>query len=174
MAMKKVIAGELLKAEDHNSLVDEINLRQTSAQVKETVDKAVGDLVGAAPETLDTLAELAAALTENQDAVDAINDSISKKADTAAMNTALGKKADKTELATKVDSATFTNGLGKKADKTTVTALSTKVGTLETQMLTSDQPKTVAYNAALNQIVFTYKDSSTKSVTLPSNVAVYG
>lgn len=49
------------------------------------VDTAVANLVNAAPETLDTLGEVATALAENQDVVD-------------ALNTAIGNKADKSEI----------------------------------------------------------------------------
>ena len=44
------------------------------------VDNKVANLINAAPETLDTLGEVAAALAENQDVVDALNASISNKA----------------------------------------------------------------------------------------------
>lgn len=45
------------------------------------VDEKVADLVDGAPETLDTLDELAAALKDNKDIVDVLNNSISSKQD---------------------------------------------------------------------------------------------
>ena len=51
------------------------------------VDKKVADLVGTAPETLDTLEELAAALKNNAGVVDTLNNAIGQKADKSALET---------------------------------------------------------------------------------------
>jgi len=64
----------------------------TSAnQTKEYAAESIKAIIGAAPETLDTIAELADAVTENKDGVQAINEGITKKADktevTALQNT---------------------------------------------------------------------------------------
>lgn len=60
-------------------------------QAKTYAEQSIKDIIGAAPETLDTIAELADAVTENKDGVQAINDGITKKADktdvTALQNT---------------------------------------------------------------------------------------
>ena len=53
--------------------------------LKTEVDKKIADLVNSAPETLDTLGELATALQENEDVVEVLNE-------------AVGSKADKTEV----------------------------------------------------------------------------
>lgn len=50
------------------------------------VDKKVADLVGTAPETLDTLEELAAALKNNAGVVDTLNAAIGQKADQSALD----------------------------------------------------------------------------------------
>ena len=50
---------------------------------KTEVDKKIADLVNSAPDTLDTLGELATAFQENKDVVDAINQSIVNKANSA-------------------------------------------------------------------------------------------
>lgn len=52
------------------------------------VDKRVADLVNSAPETLDTLGEIAKAIQENESVVE-------------ALNSAIGNKADKSEVPTK-------------------------------------------------------------------------
>lgn len=49
--------------------------------LKTEVDKKIADLVNSAPETLDTLGELATALQENEEVVNAINQAITDKAD---------------------------------------------------------------------------------------------
>ena len=60
-------------------------------QAKTYAEQSIKDIIGAAPATLDTIAELADAVTENKDGVQAINDGITKKADktdvTALQNT---------------------------------------------------------------------------------------
>lgn len=53
--------------------------------IKDYVDEAISNLVNGAPEAYDTLKELADAITENEDVV-------------AALNSAIGTKADKTAL----------------------------------------------------------------------------
>lgn len=48
--------------------------------LKTEVDKKIADLVNSAPETLDTIGELAAAFQENEEVVDALNQAITNKA----------------------------------------------------------------------------------------------
>lgn len=60
-------------------------------QAKTYAEQSIKDIIGTAPENMDTIAELADAVTENEDGVQAINDGITKKADktdvTALQNT---------------------------------------------------------------------------------------
>lgn len=63
------------------------------AGAKSYADEAIAHLVGSAPETLDTLEEVAKAIQDNETVVD-------------ALNAAIGSKADKTELETKQDKLT--------------------------------------------------------------------
>lgn len=60
-------------------------------QAKTYAEQSIKQIIGAAPTTLDTIAELADAVTKNKDGVQAINDGITKKADktdvTALQNT---------------------------------------------------------------------------------------
>lgn len=56
-------------------------LSEQEAVAKTYADSKITDLVGAAPETLDTIHELAEAVTNNQDAVTAINNAITNKAE---------------------------------------------------------------------------------------------
>ncbi len=60
-------------------------------QAKTYAEQTINDIIGAAPATLDTIGELADAVTKNKDGVQAINDGITKKADktdvTALQNT---------------------------------------------------------------------------------------
>lgn len=52
-------------------------------EAKSYTDTKVADLVGSAPETLDTLEELSGALKDNADIVDVLNESIANKADSS-------------------------------------------------------------------------------------------
>ena len=60
-------------------------------QAKTYAEQSIKQIIGAAPDTLDTIAELADAVTKNKDGVQAINEGITKKADktdvTALQNT---------------------------------------------------------------------------------------
>lgn len=67
------------------------------------VDGRIKHVVGTAPEALDTLGEIATALTENKDKIGTIVTEISTKADKGTVENALMGKATKEELATKAD-----------------------------------------------------------------------
>ena len=71
------------------------------AGAKSYADEAVAHLVGSAPETLDTLEEVAKAIQDNETVVD-------------ALNAAIGSKADKSELGTKQDKLTAGDGIDIK------------------------------------------------------------
>lgn len=53
-------------------------------------DKKVADLIGSAPETMDTLEEVAAAIQENKDVEKALNEAIGKKANQTELDTHTG------------------------------------------------------------------------------------
>ena len=69
----------------------------------EYVDGRIKHVVGTAPEALDTLGEIAAALTTNKDKIGTIITEISTKADKGTVENALLGKATKEELAKKAD-----------------------------------------------------------------------
>lgn len=53
----------------------------TNGELTDSVELAIANLIDSAPETLDTLGELANALTTNSDVVNVLNDAISNKSD---------------------------------------------------------------------------------------------
>jgi len=61
---------------------------------KAYADKKVADLVGGAPETLDTLKEVSDALEANEDVVEALDAAIGTKASTAALNAHVNNKSN--------------------------------------------------------------------------------
>ena len=68
-------------------------------QAKTYAEQSIKDIIGAAPETLDTIGELADAVTKNKDGVQAINDGITKKAD----KTELANYESKAEVISQTD-----------------------------------------------------------------------
>ena len=76
----------------------------TYEQAAAYVDTKISELIGNAPETLNTLKEIADALTENQEVMDTLNQLISKKANQAELDTHTGNgtihvtKTDKNNL----------------------------------------------------------------------------
>ncbi|WP_278552757.1 phage tail protein [Companilactobacillus farciminis] len=68
-------------------------------QAKTYAEQSIKKIIGAAPETLDTIAELADAVTKNKDGVQAINEGITKKAD----KTELANYESKAEMISQTD-----------------------------------------------------------------------
>lgn len=69
-------------------------------EAKSYTDTKVADLVGSAPETLNTLEELSGALKDNADIVDVLNESIANKADSGHTHANLTIQANGTSLGT--------------------------------------------------------------------------
>lgn len=91
------IEEDYLKKADKDALEQAISDAETAA--KSHADNAVAALVDGAPETLDTLNELAAALKDNADIVDALNESIAKKANASDLTALEGTvNQNKTDL----------------------------------------------------------------------------
>ena len=78
--------------------VEDKRLSQIANKADKTyVDEKIADLVGSAPETLDTLGELATALQENEDVINVLNQAITEKADKTYVNELIAgipKKSD--------------------------------------------------------------------------------
>lgn len=66
-------------------IIAAINERAKSTDVTTEINTAISNLIGGAPETLDTLKELADAIADHQDVTDAINAAIGNKADKSAL-----------------------------------------------------------------------------------------
>ena len=58
-------------------------------------DQKIADLIGGAPSTLDTLGEIAKAMADNADVVEALNTAIGSKANQVEMESLFGTKLDK-------------------------------------------------------------------------------
>lgn len=94
-----VLAATKVNKEDGKSLVSEAerNLwNMIYEQATGYTDQKIAGLINGAPSTLDTLGEIAAAMGENADVVEALELAIGTKANQAEMESLLGTKLDKT------------------------------------------------------------------------------
>lgn len=92
-----IVKNDYLTSTDKTALTKEIS--DAEARARTHADNAIAALVDSAPETLDTLNELAQAITANQDVIDTLNESITKKADKSTVETLQQTVTDnKTEL----------------------------------------------------------------------------
>ena len=83
----------------------------------EYVDGRIKHVIGTAPEALDTLGEIATALTTNKDKIGTIIGEISTKADKGTVENALMGKANNNEVYTKEEVNTYFQSKGDYVDK---------------------------------------------------------
>lgn len=96
---------------DVTGLEDALTARPTTEAMNSAISTAISELIGGAPETYDTLKEIADYIEAHQDVVDALNAAIGNKADTSVVTTL---QATVAAIKTTVD------GLGTLATKDTV------------------------------------------------------
>lgn len=150
MVLEKVKAGDPIKSSHHNDIIDALGTKITQVQAESITDEKIKKIVGAAPETLDTLEEVAKAITDNKSVADTLQSSVSAKADKSYVDTELGKKAAKTDLSGYVTSEA-----------------------LAAALKTSDKHTSVTFDSVTNSIVIAYKDGTKTSVPIPKTQAVY-
>lgn len=81
-------SSESVKMTDGTDLQSKIDgIDDTLSDIDSTIDGKIADLVNSAPETIDTLGEIAQAIEENQEVVDALDSAITNKVDKATANT---------------------------------------------------------------------------------------
>ncbi len=119
-------------------------------------DRKIADLINGAPETLDTLKEIADAITENETVADAINEAIGKKADKEALGAYLpltgGEISSSTYAALALKrNAGGTSGIGIDFKNTEHAFLRIGAGMLSN----TDFTKTLyVYDLSDNEIIF--------------------
>lgn len=79
------------------------NVISETYETQNNVDKKIANLVNSAPETLDTLGELATALQENANVVDVLNSSISNKANKSELDTTNTNVTELSERVTELE-----------------------------------------------------------------------
>lgn len=98
--LAEMIASLNAKA-TQTELADGLSARPTIAEMNAAISDAITDLIDGAPEALNTLKELADAIAENDDVMDALTSAIGNKADASTVNSlqatvnALGSLAGK-------------------------------------------------------------------------------
>lgn len=107
----KAAASHTHAQADVTGLEDALTARPTTEAMNTAISTAISDLIGGAPETYNTLKEIADYIDAHQDVVDALNASIGSKADTSVVTT-----LQETVTAIK----TVTDSLGALATKDSV------------------------------------------------------
>ena len=107
----KAAASHTHAQADVTGLEDALTARPTTEAMNTAISTAISDLIGGAPETYNTLKEIADYIDAHQDVVDALNASIGSKADASVVATLQG-----TVTAIK----TVTDSLGALATKDSV------------------------------------------------------
>lgn len=94
-----VLQASKVDKEEGKGLVSDTERAEWNAVYQQATgyaDRKIADLINGAPSTLDTLGEIADAMNDNRDVVDALNDAIGTKADRTEMESLLGTKLDQT------------------------------------------------------------------------------
>ena len=117
---------QLALKQDKSNLVTAINdtsvdsTYPSTRAVYEYVGTKIADLVGSAPETLNTIEEIAEALAENQDVVDALNAAIANKQDKLNLVTTISDSSTDAQFPSARAVANFAvgrKGTGTRAEK---------------------------------------------------------
>ena len=83
--LRELIGEETVRAKNAETKNAE-DIKTAHENSKAEIDKKIADLIGGAPETLDTLKEVADAIKENESVTDALNQSIGQKANAEDFN----------------------------------------------------------------------------------------
>ena len=153
---------------DVTGLEDALTARPTTEAMNAAISAAISELIGGAPETYDTLKEIADYIGAHQEVVDALNAAIGNKADASVV----------TALQTTVNAIkTTVDGLGALATKDTVTetdlddALKAKINTASEGAHTHTN-KDVLDGISTNQVAaWNAKSKVHYSATEPENLA---
>lgn len=99
--------------------------------VKDSINHFWADKVGSAPETLDTIDEIATAITTNQDVIDSLNDAVANRARTSELNAAVSDLEAAIAALTKADI-----GLGSVENYGVATTPEAESGTVDNKYMT--------------------------------------
>ena len=118
-------------------ITDAYTKTQADSKATEIAKAECAKLVASAPETLDTLDEIAAALGDDPNFATTITNLIGTKADTATVNASLDTKADKATTYTKTEVDTKLNAKANSADVYTKSQTNTAISDATNNKVTS-------------------------------------
>ncbi len=118
-------------------ITDAYTRDQVTNKATEIAKAECAKLVSSAPETLDTLDEIAAALGDDPNFATTITNLIGTKADTATVNDSLDTKADKSTTYTKSEVDTKLNAKANSADVYTKSQTDTAISNATNNKVTS-------------------------------------
>lgn len=118
-------------------ITDAYTKTQADSKATEIAKAECAKLVASAPETLDTLDEIAAALGDDPNFATTITNLIGTKADTATVNASLDTKADKATTYTKTEVDTKLNAKANSADVYTKSQTDTAISNATNNKVTS-------------------------------------
>ena len=118
-------------------ITDAYTRDQVNNKATEIAKAECAKLVASAPETLDTLDEIAAALGDDRNFATTITNLIGTKADTATVNASLDTKADKSTTYTKSEVDTKLNAKANSADVYTKSQTDTAISNATNNKVTS-------------------------------------
>lgn len=145
-------------------------LDTTVYQTASDVSAAIQAVVGAAPDALDTLQEIATQLASDESAVSALTTTVSSKASTTYVDTQLALKADSSALATVATSGSYADLSNKPTIPTvpsTVSAFTNDAGYLVAADLAS---LTGGLSSSVTDLATEVSDRQAADITLQGNI----
>lgn len=164
----KAAASHTHAQADVTGLEDALTARPTTEAMNSAISAAISELIGGAPETYDTLKEIADYIAAHKEVVDALNAAIGNKADASVVATLQETVA---AIKTTVDS------LGALATKDTVTesdldaALAAKINASTSANHTHDNKDVLDGITAAQVAAWDGKSKVYYSATQPENLA---
>lgn len=103
VAIKEEVPTKVSQLENDTEYISLEELNDAKDELRKYADDKVANLVNSAPSTLDTLGELAAALEDNKDVVEALDEAITKKADISYVDEKIANAGVPTDLLNRVE-----------------------------------------------------------------------
>lgn len=161
-------ASIIIEDETHRFVTDEEKTAWNSSlsDAKAYTNTKIGELIDSAPETMDTLKEVAEAIAAHQDITDALNSAIGNKADgtNGVANNASKLNGQAASYYAKAADLTTTNtNVSNIVDGTTTVAKATSAGTCTGNAATATKATQLANSRTINGVSF----NGTANITVP-------
>ena len=150
----------------HITAAERTTWNNTLRDAKTYTDTKIGELIDSAPETMDTLKEVADAIAAHQDITDALNSAIGNKADGTngvANNASKLNGQAASYYAKAADLTTANTNISNIVDGTTTVAKATSAGTCTGNAATATKATQLANSRTINGVSF----NGTANITVP-------